>query len=100
MIRVKGERDLSINTFRALEKLVLDLEEELVVDNFHLAAFSESCKYEAEKFGILKSTIVVGEGLIVRIKGPGEVCIQMKNPAEFAMWIRSVLEPYVRSRAR
>jgi uncharacterized protein (AIM24 family) len=73
MIRVSGEGDLFINTFGALEKLVLKPEEELVVDNFQLAAFSESCKYEVKKFGSLISTILGGEGLIVHIKGPGEV---------------------------
>jgi len=73
MIRVSGEGDLFINTFGALEKLVLKPEEELVVDNFQLAAFSESCKYEMKKFGSLISTILGGEGLIVHIKGPGEV---------------------------
>jgi uncharacterized protein (TIGR00266 family) len=100
MIRVTGSGDLFINTFGALEKIELQPNEELVVDNFHLAAFSESCRYEVRKFGGLKSTILGGEGLVVNVKGPGDVYIQTKNPAEFAEWLWSLLEPYVRSRAR
>jgi uncharacterized protein (TIGR00266 family) len=100
MIRVTGSGDLFINTFGALEKIELQHNEELVVDNFHLAAFSESCRYDVRKFGGLKSTILGGEGLVVSVKGPGDVYIQTKNPAEFAEWLWSLLEPYVRSRAR
>jgi uncharacterized protein (TIGR00266 family) len=100
MIRVTGSGDLFINTFGALEKIELQPNEELVVDNFHLAAFSESCRYEVRKFGGLKSTILGGEGLVVSVKGPGDVYVQTKNPAEFAEWLWSLLEPYVRSRAR
>jgi uncharacterized protein (TIGR00266 family) len=100
MIRVTGSGDLFINTFGALEKIELQPNEELVVDNFHLAAFSQSCRYDVRKFGGLKSTILGGEGLVVSVKGPGDVYIQTKNPAEFAEWLWSLLEPYVRSRAR
>lgn len=100
MIKVSGEGDLFINTFGALEKISLKPGEEMLVDNFHLAAFSDSCRYEVRKFGGLKSTILGGEGLVVAVKGPGEVYVQTKNPAEFAEWLWTLLDPYVRSRAR
>ncbi|MEM1965206.1 MAG: TIGR00266 family protein [Candidatus Caldarchaeum sp.] len=100
MIKVSGEGDLFINTFGALEKISLRPGEELIVDNFHLAAFSDSCSYEVRKFGSLKSTLLGGEGLVVAVRGPGDVYVQTKNPAEFAEWLWSLLEPYVRSRAR
>ncbi|MEM2236788.1 MAG: TIGR00266 family protein [Candidatus Caldarchaeum sp.] len=100
MIKVTGEGDLFINTFGALEKISLQPGEEIIVDNFHLAAFSDSCSYEVRRFGGLKSTLLGGEGLVVAVRGPGEVYVQTKNPAEFAEWLWSLLEPYVRSRAR
>lgn len=100
MLRATGSGDLFINTFGALEKKTLAPGEELVVDNFHLAAFTDTCTYTVTKFGGLKSTILGGEGLVVRVRGPGDVYIQTKNPAEFAEWLWSLLEPYVRSRAR
>lgn len=100
MIKVTGSGDLFINTFGAIEKKTLGPGEELTVDNFHLVAFSDTCRYDVRKFGGLKSTILGGEGLVVNISGPGDVYIQTKNPAEFAEWLWSLLEPYVRSRAR
>lgn len=100
MIRVTGSGDLFINTFGAIEKKTLGPGEGLIVDNFHIAALSDGCRYEVQKFGGLKSTILGGEGLVVRIHGPGEIYIQTKNPAEFAEWLWALLEPYVRSRSR
>ncbi|MEM0382320.1 MAG: TIGR00266 family protein [Nitrososphaerota archaeon] len=99
MLRATGSGDLFINTFGALEKKTLAAGEELIVDNFHLAAFSETCTYQVSKFGGLKSTLLGGEGLVVRVRGPGEIYIQTKNPAEFAEWLWSLLA-YTQSRSR
>lgn len=100
MIRVRGEGELFINTFGAIEQKALAQGEELVVDNFHLVGFSESCKYEVTKFNNLKSTLLGGEGLVVHLHGPGDVYLQTKNPGEFAEWLWSLIEPRARARAR
>ena len=100
MVRAKGTGELFINTFGAIEQKVLAPNEELVVDNFHLVAFSEGCRYEVTKFANLKSTLLGGEGLVVPIHGPGEVFLQTKNPGEFAEWLWSLIEPRARARAR
>ncbi|MCS7142375.1 MAG: TIGR00266 family protein [Aigarchaeota archaeon] len=91
MIRVRGDGDLFINTFGALEKLSLGTNEGLIVDNYHLVAFSESCSYSVSKFGGLKSTLLGGEGLVVNVRGPGDVYVQTKSPMEFASWVASLL---------
>jgi uncharacterized protein (TIGR00266 family) len=100
MIRVSGEGELFINTFGAIEQKTLGQGEELIVDNFHLVGFSESCKYQVKKFANLKSTLLGGEGLVVHIYGPGEVYLQTKNPGEFAEWLWSLIEWRARARAR
>ena len=100
MIKVYGDGMLFINIFGAIDKHVLKPDQTLIVDNFHLVAFSDSCNYEVRKFGGLKSTILGGEGLVTEIKGPGEVYIQTKNLREFVEWLWTLLEPRVRSRAR
>ena len=56
MIRATGNGLLFINTFGAIDKHVLAPGEKLIVDNFHLVAFSESCSYVVRKFGGLKET--------------------------------------------
>ncbi|UCG45409.1 MAG: TIGR00266 family protein, partial [Candidatus Bathyarchaeota archaeon] len=78
MIRVSGDGKLFINTFGAIDKHQLKAGETLIVDNFHLVAFSDTCDYKVKKFGGLKSTILGGEGLVTEINGPGDIYIQTK----------------------
>ena len=100
MIKVTGTGMLFINTFGAIDKHTLRSDQTLVVDNFHLVAFSDTCNYKVKKFGGLKETLLGGEGLVTEIKGPGDVYIQTKNLREFVEWLWTLLEPRVRARAR
>lgn len=100
MVKVAGNGTLFINTFGAIDKHTLKPNETLIVDNFHLVAFSDTCDYKVKKFGGLKETLLGGEGLVTEIKGPGDVYIQTKNLREFVEWLWTLLEPRVRSRAR
>ena len=100
MLRVKGEGQLFINTFGAIDKHVLQPGQTMIVDNFHLVGFSDTCSYTVTKFGGLKETLLGGEGLVTRITGLGEIYIQTKNLREFVDWLWTLLEPRVRSRAR
>lgn len=101
MIKVSGNGDLFINTFGAIELKELEPGEELVVDNFHLVAFSDSCDYDVRKIGSWRETLLSGEGLVTHIRGPGEVYIQTKNLREFVSWLWVLISPRVHSsRAR
>lgn len=100
MIKATGNGTLFINTFGAIDKHTIAASKSLIVDNFHLVAFSDKCDYKVKKFGGLKSTILGGEGLVTEIQGPGDVYIQTKNLREFVEWLWTLLEPRMRSRAR
>ena len=100
MIKVTGNGNLFINTFGAIDKHTLGSEQSMIVDNFHLVAFSDTCNYKVTKFGGLKETLLGGEGLVTQITGPGEVYIQTKNLREFVEWLWALIEPRVRARAR
>ena len=100
MLRATGMGSLFINTFGAIDKHTLSAGQTLVVDNFHLVAFSDTCSYKVTRFGGLKETLLGGEGLVTQISGPGDVYIQTKNLNEFVEWLWTLLEPRVRSRAR
>ncbi len=98
MVKTSGEGDLFINTFGAIDAHELGPGEQLIVDNFHLVAFSDTCEYEVRKFGNWKETILSGEGLVTNIEGPGKVYIQTKNLREFVDWLWVLLGPRVASR--
>jgi uncharacterized protein (TIGR00266 family) len=100
MLKATGNGQLFINTFGAIDIHTLQPGQTLIVDNFHLVGFSESCSYKVTRFGGLKETLLSGEGLVTQITGPGEVHIQTKNLQEFTEWLWTLLEPKVRSRAR
>ncbi|MCW4005911.1 MAG: TIGR00266 family protein [Candidatus Bathyarchaeota archaeon] len=100
MLRVSGNGDLFINTFGAIDTHILKAGETLIVDNFHLVGFSDTCSYKVTKFGGFKETILGGEGFVTQITGPGEIYIQTKNLREFVDWIWTLLEPRVQSRSR
>jgi len=100
MIKATGDGTLFINTFGAIDKHTLEPKQTLIVDNFHLVAFSDTCNYKVTKFGGLKETLLGGEGLVTRITGPGDIYIQTKNLREFVEWLWTLIEPRVRSRAR
>ena len=98
MVKTTGNGDLFINSFGALDKHVLESGEQLVVDNFHLVAFSNTCEYEVRKFGTWKDTLFSGEGFVTYIEGPGDVYIQTKNLREFVDWIWQLIGPRVATR--
>lgn len=100
MMKTGGTGDLFINTFGAIDRHTLGPNDSMVVDNFHIVAFSNTCTYHVEKFGGWKETIFSGEGLVTKIAGPGEVLLQTKSPDEFAKWLYTLMEPMLRSRTR
>jgi uncharacterized protein (TIGR00266 family) len=100
MIKAKGNGTLFINTFGAIDKHTLNAGQTLIVDNFHLVGFSDTCTYKVTKFGGLKETLLGGEGLVTQITGPGDIYIQTKNLREFVDWLWTLLEARVQSKAR
>lgn len=101
MLKATGNGHLFINTFGAIDMHILQPGQTLIVDNFHLVGFSDTCSYKVTRFGVLKETLLGGEGLVTQITGPGEVHIQTKNMQEFTEWLWTLLESKVRnSRAR
>lgn len=100
LLKATGRGDVWVNVFGAIEKRTLKSGEHLLVDNFHLVAFSHTCKYTVRKIGGLKATLFSGEGLVVDIEGPGEVFIQTKNIREFIEWLWPMLAPMVKNEVK
>lgn len=94
MLKATGQGDVFVNSFGAIDRHKLGDGETLIVDNFHLVAFTDTCDYDVRKFGSLKSTILGGEGLVTEVRGPGDVYVQTKNLQEFV----NSLVPFLPSR--
>jgi uncharacterized protein (TIGR00266 family) len=97
MLKATGNGPLFINTFGAIDVHTLQAGQTLIVDNFHLVGFSDTCSYRVAKIGGFKETLLSGEGLVTHITGPGDVYIQTKNLHEFVEWLWTLLGPKVAS---
>jgi len=95
MLKATGHGPLFINTFGAIDVHTLQAGQTLIVDNFHLVGFSDTCSYRVTRLGGLKETMLSGEGLVTQITGPGDVYIQTKNLQEFVTWLWTILGPKV-----
>jgi uncharacterized protein (AIM24 family) len=52
-----------------------------------MVAFDDSMKYEVSKSGGWKSTLLSGEGFVVRLTGPGRFYMQTRAPESFIAWL-------------
>ncbi|MHA1146171.1 MAG: TIGR00266 family protein [Candidatus Helarchaeota archaeon] len=91
LLAEEGPADLFIAASGGFRTFELDKGETIVIDNGHLVAQEKSVRYEIKKIGGLKATIFSGEGLVVKLTGPGKVIMQTRNPSEFISWIDRML---------
>ena len=92
VLNVRGKGTVFLSSFGAIHAINLDPGEEIIVDNGHLVAWPDYMNYKIEKAssGWL-SSIISGEGLVCRFRGPGAVLIQTRKPEAFGQWLREML---------
>jgi uncharacterized protein (TIGR00266 family) len=92
ILKIGGKGQLLLNSFGAIHKVELRVDEEYIVDNSHLVAWSATTAYSIEKAasGWIAS-FTSGEGFVCRFRGPGVVYIQSRNPGSFGRWIRQFI---------
>ncbi|MEX5213888.1 MAG: TIGR00266 family protein [Nitrospiraceae bacterium] len=92
ILRISGQGQLILNSFGAIHKIELRPEEEYIVDNAHLVAWSATTSYNIERASTgWVSSFTSGEGFVCRFRGPGAVLIQSRNPGGFGNWIRQFI---------
>lgn len=92
ILRVSGKGQLILNSFGAIHKIELKPDEEYIVDNAHLVAWSATTTYSIERASSgWVSSFTSGEGFVCRFRGPGVVFIQSRNPGGFGNWIRQFI---------
>ena len=84
LVKMTGTGDVWFNGYGALVEM--NVEEELLIDNGHLVAFTEGLTYDIIKLGGYKSLFFSGEGLVCRFKGQGKVYVQTKKPSALVNW--------------
>jgi len=84
-LECKGQGDLLINSYGAIEKVEID--GAYVVDTGHVVAWEGDLKYNLKKAGGWKSAMFSGEGMVLEFKGTGTVWLQTRNVGSFVSWI-------------
>jgi uncharacterized protein (TIGR00266 family) len=89
---VTGQGTLALNSFGAVHRVDLAANEEYVVDNSHLVAWTSTTSYKIQKSSSgWISSLTSGEMLVCRFKGPGTVYIQTRNPSAFGGWVSAYI---------
>lgn len=91
VVNARGQGTVFLSSYGAIHAINLDPGEEAIVDNGHLVAWPDYMNYRIEKAsnGWI-SSIMSGECLVCRFRGPGTVLIQTRNPASFTQWIKKM----------
>ncbi|HXF92776.1 MAG TPA: TIGR00266 family protein [Nitrospiraceae bacterium] len=92
ILRIGGIGQLILNSFGAIHKVELKPDEEYIVDNSHLVAWTATTTYSIEKAAAgWIASFTSGEGFVCRFRGPGVIYIQSRNPSGFGAWIRQFI---------
>lgn len=92
VVNIRGRGTVFLSSYGAIHAINLEAGEEVIVDNGHLVAWPDYMQYSIEKAsnGWL-SSVMSGECLVCRFRGPGVVLIQTRNPDSFRKWIISMV---------
>jgi uncharacterized protein (TIGR00266 family) len=87
MLKCSGAGDLLVSSYGAIASVDLAAGQSYVVDTGHMVGWDEGVTYEVHKVGSWKSTLLGGEGLVVRLTGPGRAYFQTRSPESLIDWI-------------
>ncbi len=93
-LKISGRGTLFINSFGAIDQIMLGPGERITVDNGHFVAMDASLKWGARKLGGIKTFIAGGEGVVLDIEGPGRLWVQSR----VLPWFASLILRWGRSR--
>ena len=87
LLRCTGQGTLWLSSYGAIHEIDLGVGEPYVVDTGHMVAFDDSVGYDVGRSGGWKSTLFSGEGLVVRLTGPGRFFMQTRSADSFLSWL-------------
>ena len=81
-----------VNGFGRISEISVD--NGITVDNGHLIAFTEGLEYDIGKAGnSWISSLVSGEGLVMKFRGRGKVLVQSHDPSRLGGALGPLLPP-------
>lgn len=87
LLRCTGQGTLWVSSYGAIHEINLGVGEPYVVDTGHMVAFDDSVGYDVGRSGGWKSTLFSGEGLVVKLTGPGRFYMQTRSEDSFLSWL-------------
>jgi uncharacterized protein (TIGR00266 family) len=87
MLKCAGTGNLLVSSYGAIATVDLVDGQTYIVDSGHMVGWDEGVKYEVQKAGSWKSTILGGEGLVVHLTGAGRVYVQTRSQDAFLDWL-------------
>jgi uncharacterized protein (TIGR00266 family) len=88
-LRVSGHGRVWIGAYGGI--ITKDIESEYVVDSSHLVAYEPSVRMRLGLAGSLLSSLFSGEGLVMRLSGPGRIYLQTRSIEGLAAWVNGHL---------
>ena len=91
-VQASGEGDLLVNGFGRISSV--DVSGGITIDNGHLIAFTEGLEYTISKAGGgWISSMMSGEGLVMKFSGQGKVLVQSHDPSRLGGVLGPLLPP-------
>jgi uncharacterized protein (TIGR00266 family) len=87
LLKCTGHGTVWVSSYGAIHHFSLEDGERHIVDTGHMVAFDESISYDVGRAGGWKSTLLGGEGLVVKLTGPGRFFMQTRSPDSFLQWL-------------
>ena len=87
LLRCTGHGTVFVSSYGGIHEIQLGLDERYTVDTGHMVAFDESVQYFVGRSGGWKTTLLSGEGLVVKLTGPGRFFLQTRSPDAFIDWL-------------
>jgi uncharacterized protein (TIGR00266 family) len=87
LLKVSGTGPLFMSSYGAVKSVDLADGETYTVDTGHVVAFEATADFAVKRVAGLKSTILSGEGLVCRFRGPGRLWLQTRSPDAFLSWL-------------
>jgi uncharacterized protein (TIGR00266 family) len=88
LLRLSGAGTAFVSSYGALRQVDLAAGQSYIVDTGHVVAFDSGMGYEIQRAGgNWKTTLVGGEGLVVKLTGPGRLWLQTRSPGGLIDWL-------------